>query len=186
MRSICQGAREMPGMTSNWVADDLDSAALKDAIERAGQCLAIATAQGADGSLVGARCAAQPALLDTVPVALAWTLAHDAPGLPVFTHATHVALNFFAVQDVDTDTVDRRFAGPGNNKFSKLAFEFGLGGAPLLEGTVATFECENRLKGMADSPGCLQFIAVVRRYRQVCSSNTIKKPDSFNGKVSSP
>ena len=168
MKSRSGAAREIPGMTSHWVADEPGAHGLSQAVARAGECVAIVTAQGADGSLVGACCAALPLLAEAGPPALAWALAPDTPGLPVFAHATHIALNFLTAGDADTAALAQRFAGQRNDKFSALAFEFGLGGAPLLERAVLTFECENRPLGMADVQGRLQFTALVRRYRQAC------------------
>lgn len=157
---------EEPGMTSRWVADEGSTAGLVLALKRAGECVTIATAQGADGSLVGACCAALPVLSDAGGPALGWVLPGEVPGLEVFTHATHVALNFIAVKDDAGSAVARSFIGPRNDKFTALAFEFGLGGAPLLERAVATFECENRPQVAADAQGRRLFAGLVRRYRQ--------------------
>lgn len=157
---------EEPGMTSRWVAHDGGTAGLALALRRTGDCVAIVTAQGADGSLVGARCAQPPALSDAGAPALGWTLSGGEPGLQVFTHATHVALNFIVAQDAFGADLARRFTGPRTDKFAALAFEFGLGGAPLLERAVATFECENRPHGAADAEGRWLFTGLVRRYRQ--------------------
>jgi flavin reductase (DIM6/NTAB) family NADH-FMN oxidoreductase RutF len=157
---------EEPGMTSRWVADDGGTAGLALALKRAGECVAIVTAQGADGSLVGACCAASPALSDAGAPTLEWALPGEAPGLEVFTHAAHVALNFIAAKDGAGSAVVHRFTGPRNDKFAALAFEFGLGGAPLLERAVATFECENRPQIAVDAQGRRLFTGLVRRYRQ--------------------
>lgn len=160
------GYMEVPGMTSRWVADDGGTAGLALALRRAADCVAIVTAQGADGSLVGASCTVKPQLAETGAPSLDWLLAGDAPGMQVFTHATHVALNFIALGDAASEAVARRFTGPRNDKFAALAFEFGLGGAPLLERAVATFECENRPRGAADAEDRWLFTGLVRRYRR--------------------
>lgn len=175
-----QEVRELPGMTSRWVADDSGTTSLCQAVARAGDCVAIVTAQGADGSLVGACCETLPVLSQSGPPALLWALPADAPGQPVFAHASHIALNFFSSSDPETGAMAQRFTGSRNDRFSALAFEFGMGGAPLLECAVATFECENRPQGMADTAGHLQFTALVRRYRQAWSQR-----GAANNKLSS-
>lgn len=163
---------EVPGMTSHWVVDDDGAEGLTRlavALERAGGFVAVVTAQDADGRLVGACCGGPPALSEAGGPVLSWILPADAPGLQVFTHASHVALNYVSAPgraDVATESVALRFSGQGNDKFASLAFEFGLGGAPLLERAVATFECESRAPGTADALGRWVFTGRVRRYRQ--------------------
>lgn len=153
-------------MTSRWVADDGGMLGLALALQRAGHCVAVVTAQGADGSLVGACCTAPPVLADAGAPALTWAVHGEAPGWQVFTQATHVALNFIDARDDAGSAVVRRFSGPRNDKFAALAFEFGLGGAPLLERAVATFECENRPQIAVDAQGRRPSLGLVRRYRQ--------------------
>jgi flavin reductase (DIM6/NTAB) family NADH-FMN oxidoreductase RutF len=163
---VAMSSREEPGMTSRWVAHDGGTAGLALALRRHEACVAIVTAQGADGSLVGACCPEPPALSVAGSPALGWALSDAEPGLQVFSHATHVAINFIAAHDEAGSELARRFAAAGCDKFAALAFEFGLGGAPLLERAVATFECENRLQTPADAQGRRHFAGPVRRYRQ--------------------
>lgn len=153
-------------MTSRWVADDGGMLGLALALQRALHCVAVVTAQGADGSLVGACCIDPPVLADAGAPALNWTVPGEATGWQVFTQATHVALNFIDDRDDAGRALVQRFNGPRNDKFAALAFEFGLGGAPLLERAVATFECENRPQIAADAQGRRLSMGLVRRYRQ--------------------
>ncbi len=157
---------EAPGMTSRWVAHDQGTVDLAFALKRTGECVAVVTAQGTDGRLVGACCVESPVLSGAGAPALGWVLRRDEPGLQVFQHATHVALNFIAVKDGTGHCVAHRFNGRRNDKFAALAFEFGLGGAPLLECAEATFECENRPQVAMDAQGRWLFAGLVRRYRQ--------------------
>ncbi len=165
---------EMPGMTSHWVADRSGASGMALALGQTGQWVAVATAQGADGSLVGACCCRMPVLSGASMPSLVWMLPGDTPGLEVFTHATHVSLNL-VLEDVDGN-VTRNFSGQGRDRFAALAFEFGLGGAPLLEAARATFECENWPQGVTDAQGRVMFTGVVRRYRQAGAGDGAPKP----------
>ena len=53
----------------------------------------------------------------------------------------HGAINILSADQQD---LAKQFASRGGDKFSGVRFELGSGGAPLLEGAAATFECFNR------------------------------------------
>lgn len=150
---------ETPGMTSHWVGDDAGGEGLVLAFASTRTCIAVATAQGGDGSLVGARCELQRPT-SACPARLRWKLAPNAASLPVFARASHVALNVFPDDRAGSDFA-ARFDSDRTDKFAEIAFEFGLGGAPLLERAIATFECES---GQTDDG--LVFDGNVRRYRR--------------------
>ena len=74
------------------------------------------------------------------PPLILWSLSRSAPSLPAFEACAHYAVNVLAADQVE---LSRRFARSGRDKFAGLACEEGLGGAPLLPGCVARFECRN-------------------------------------------
>jgi flavin reductase (DIM6/NTAB) family NADH-FMN oxidoreductase RutF len=150
------------GMVSSSAQDDLDGQAFRRALESLATGWILLTAQGPDGSLAGAACQA----LETVslsPPRLQWRLPRDAAGLPVFDQASHFAVN---VMGEDQLALARHFAQPGAGKFATIAFEFGEGGAPLLEGAVATLECASQARD-AGADG-LVLTGRVLKYRQAC------------------
>ncbi|MGX1306686.1 flavin reductase (DIM6/NTAB) family NADH-FMN oxidoreductase RutF/DNA-binding MarR family transcriptional regulator [Amorphus suaedae] len=72
------------------------------------------------------------------PPLVLWSIVREAKSLAVFLEATHFAINILSEQQLDHSN---RFARPGSEKFAGVAWQPGLGGAPVLEGTAAVFEC---------------------------------------------
>lgn len=72
------------------------------------------------------------------PPLVLWCPAKKASSTPAFTAATHFAVN---VLGADQHYLSRRFATPAEDKFLDVPARPGASGAPLLEGTVASFEC---------------------------------------------
>jgi len=72
------------------------------------------------------------------PPLVLWSLERKAQSLPVFREAGHFAVNVLAANQVALST---RFASPGEDKFAEVAWIPGSGGAPLIEGVAAWFEC---------------------------------------------
>ena len=70
-----------------------------------------------------------------------WSLAQAAASLPAFRAGSHYAINVLAV---DQKPLAERFALKGADRWAGVSFTDGLGGAPLLAGASATFECYNR------------------------------------------
>src|SRR4051812_23655428 len=77
------------------------------------------------------------------PPMVLWSLARTASSAPVFRDAEYFAINVLAAGDA---ALSSHFARSGADKFAAFAQRFGpgLGGAPVLEGAVATFECHSR------------------------------------------
>ena len=59
----------------------------------------------------------------------------------VFAAGSHYAINVLAS---DQKELAQRFAARGADRWSGVEFDEGVGGAPLLRGTAAVFECFNR------------------------------------------
>lgn len=72
------------------------------------------------------------------PPLVLWSIVREAKSLAVFLEATHFAINILSAQQLDQSN---RFSRPGSDKFAGVAWCPGLGGAPVLEGTAAVFEC---------------------------------------------
>jgi len=77
------------------------------------------------------------------PPMVLWSLARTAASAAVFRDAEFFAVNVLAKDDAALST---HFSRSAENKFSAFTdrFSAGLGGSPILQGAVATFECHAR------------------------------------------
>ncbi|MEJ6021277.1 flavin reductase family protein [Ramlibacter sp. PS4R-6] len=100
----------------------------------------IVTARAADGSVIGLTANSFNSVSLDPPLVL-WSLAQAAGSLPVFRAGSHYAINILAK---DQKLLAERFATKGADRWKGVQFADGLGGAPLIEGAAATFECFNR------------------------------------------
>ena len=116
----------------------LDSRALRDALGRFATGVTVVTCVDADGAPAGLTVNSFGSLSLEPPLVL-WSLRSASPSLPAFAGATHFVVNVLAEAQVE---LSRRFASRLGDKFAEVAWAPGLGGAPILEGCVAAFECE--------------------------------------------
>jgi flavin reductase (DIM6/NTAB) family NADH-FMN oxidoreductase RutF len=72
------------------------------------------------------------------PPLILWSLSLNSPSLDSFRTASHYAVN---VLSTGQQEISNRFASRVGNRFADLPCRPGLGGAPLLEGCCAWFEC---------------------------------------------
>jgi flavin reductase (DIM6/NTAB) family NADH-FMN oxidoreductase RutF len=100
----------------------------------------IVTARTADGQAIGLTANSFNSVSLTPPLVL-WSLARAAASMAVFSAGSHYAINVLAADQME---LAERFATRGVDRFGGVAFEEGVGGAPLLHGAAATFECFNR------------------------------------------
>jgi flavin reductase (DIM6/NTAB) family NADH-FMN oxidoreductase RutF len=100
----------------------------------------IVTARTADGVLIGLTANSFNSVSLDPPLVL-WSLAQAAGSLPVFRAGSHYAVNILAK---DQRQLAEKFATRGADRWQDVQFMDGIGGAPLLEGAAATFECFNR------------------------------------------
>lgn len=100
----------------------------------------IVTARTSEGQVVGLTANSFNSVSLDPPLVL-WSLSRAAASMPVFSTGSHYAINVLAA---DQKTLAERFALRGADRWAGVAFDFGSGGAPLLHGAAATFECFNR------------------------------------------
>ncbi len=100
----------------------------------------IVTARTQEGELVGLTANSFNSVSLDPPLVL-WSLASAAASLPAFRAGSHYAIN---VLGADQQALALRFASKGVDRFADVAFVDGAGGAPVLAGAAATFECFNR------------------------------------------
>ena len=100
----------------------------------------IVTARAADGSLVGLTANSFNSVSLTPPLVL-WSLSRAAASLAAFSTGSHYAINILAA---DQKELAERFAAKGADRWEGVEHALGQGGAPLLAGAAASFECFNR------------------------------------------
>jgi 3-hydroxy-9,10-secoandrosta-1,3,5(10)-triene-9,17-dione monooxygenase reductase component len=97
----------------------------------------IITTRAADGSPLGLTVNSFNSVSLNPPLVL-WSMANTAMSLPTFRAAQNWAVHVLAA---DQDELSGRFARRGEDKFSGLDTEMGIGSVPLLRGCTARFQC---------------------------------------------
>ena len=100
----------------------------------------IVTARDANGVSVGLTANSFNSVSMAPPLVL-WSLSQRAGSLQAFQRGSHYAINILAAEQHE---LAERFASKVANRFAGVAFRDGAGGAPILEGAAAVFECFNR------------------------------------------
>ena len=131
----------------------------------------IVTARTADGRVVGLTANSFNSVSLDPPLVL-WSLAQAAASLPAFRAGSHYAINVLAA---DQKLLAERFALKGADRWAGVSFTEGMGGAPLLTGACATFECFNRSR--YDEGDHVIFVGEVER----CSWRHGASPLLFHG-----
>jgi len=100
----------------------------------------IVTGRSANGERIGLTANSFNSVSLAPPLVL-WSLATAAGSLSVFARGSHYAINILAA---DQRELAERFASRSPDRFAGVACREGAGGAPILEGAAAVFECFNR------------------------------------------
>ncbi len=100
----------------------------------------IVTARDAAGAPVGITANSFNSVSLSPPLVL-WSLARLAGTMPTFERGSHYAINILSAEQ---HALAERFSTKAVDRFAGLAFREGAGGAPVLEGSAAVFECFNR------------------------------------------
>jgi flavin reductase (DIM6/NTAB) family NADH-FMN oxidoreductase RutF len=100
----------------------------------------IVTARDATGAPVGLTANSFNSVSLSPPLVL-WSLSRTAGSMPAFERGSHYAINILAAEQ---HALAERFASKSADRFADLAFHEGTGGAPILDGAAAVFECFNR------------------------------------------
>lgn len=131
----------------------------------------IVTARTAEGELIGLTANSFNSVSLDPPLVL-WSLARAAASMPAFSTGSHYAIN---VLGADQHDLAKRFAAKGLDRFADVAFMEGVGGAPLLSGAAASFECFNRSR--YEEGDHVIFVGEVER----CSHRVGASPLLFHG-----
>jgi flavin reductase (DIM6/NTAB) family NADH-FMN oxidoreductase RutF len=131
----------------------------------------IVTARSADGSLVGLTANSFNSVSLAPPLVL-WSLARGAGSMPALRTGSHYAVNILAASQKE---LAERFATKNVDRWADVRFRTGIGGAPVLEGCVASFECFNRSR--YDEGDHVIFVGEVER----CAHQPGAAPLLFHG-----
>lgn len=129
-----------PAKVPELAATELGPDELRLALGRFVTGVTIVTCRDDQGQAVGLTANSFNALSLDPPLVL-WSLRQASSTIEAFTNASHFAVNVLAADQVD---LSRRFARPSSAKFDAGVWTDGQGGAPLLAGCVAVFECRRR------------------------------------------
>jgi flavin reductase (DIM6/NTAB) family NADH-FMN oxidoreductase RutF len=100
----------------------------------------IVTARTPAGELVGLTANSFNSVSLSPPLVL-WSLSQAAGSMAALSTGSHYAINILAA---DQKELAMRFASKREDRWTDVQFTEGVGGAPLLVGAAASFECFNR------------------------------------------
>ncbi len=117
-------------------ASGLQEAALRRALGQFATGVTVITAQGPAGPIGFTASSFNSVSLD--PPLILWCLAQNSERLAAYRAATGYAVN---VLSADQSDVASRFASKTADRFAGVAWSEGRNGAPVLDGSLAVFEC---------------------------------------------
>lgn len=100
----------------------------------------VVTGRDAQGRRIGLTANSFNSVSLSPPLVL-WSLARAAGSMPAFKAGSHYAINILAAEQRE---LAERFASKRADRFEGLVLREGSGGAPIIEGAAAVFECFNR------------------------------------------
>ncbi len=115
----------------------LDPRDFRNALGTYATGVTIITAVDEEGKPHGLTCNSFASVSLNPPLVL-WSLVIYSRNMSVFQNASHFAVNVLGASQQELAT---KFAQPSSRKFEGIDWKAGLGGAPLLAGSVANFEC---------------------------------------------
>jgi flavin reductase (DIM6/NTAB) family NADH-FMN oxidoreductase RutF len=131
----------------------------------------IVTARAGNGALVGLTANSFNTVSLKPPLVL-WSLARSAASMAALRTGSHYAINILAASQKH---LAERFASKTVDRWADVAFTEGVGGAPVLAGAAASFECFNRSR--YDEGDHVIFVGEVER----CAHDTGAPPLLFHG-----
>jgi flavin reductase (DIM6/NTAB) family NADH-FMN oxidoreductase RutF len=114
-----------------------DKRELRNALGKFGTGVTVITTRREDGGLIGLTASSFNSVSLDPPLVL-WSLSSSSPSMPAFLAATHFTVNVLAL---DQAWISAHFSTPQPDKFASVKWSQGLGGAPVLDGCIAHFEC---------------------------------------------
>lgn len=137
------------------VTDERD---FRTALGRFATGITVVTTTGPDGAPVGLTANSFSAVSLDPPLVL-WCLGKNAGSMPAFRDCGYFAIN---VLEAGQRGLSHQFATRAEDRFAGSGWQAGLGGAPVLPGCLARFEC--RMAEQYDGGDHTIFVGVVERY----------------------
>jgi flavin reductase (DIM6/NTAB) family NADH-FMN oxidoreductase RutF len=125
------------GASGSSRASVLEAQHLRQALGRFATGVTIITTATKGGKLEGLTANSFSSVSLDPPLVL-WSLRRSAPSLSSFRDSGCFAVNVLASAQL---VLAQHFARSSKDKFHTIAFKAGHGGCPILDGTLATFEC---------------------------------------------
>lgn len=144
-----------------------DTYSFRDALGHFATGVTIITARGKDGTPVGVTVNSFNSASLEPPLVL-WSLNRSSGTLPIFNEAGSFAVHILAAEQIE---LSNRFARPADNKFDGIEYGEGLGGAPLLAGCAARFEC--RTMYQYEGGDHIIFVGEVQRFDKAGGSTLL-------------
>jgi flavin reductase (DIM6/NTAB) family NADH-FMN oxidoreductase RutF len=117
----------------------IDPRELRNALGSFATGVTIVTTRTADGRNVGLTCNSFASVSLNPPLVL-WSLVNHSSNLTAFQECSHFTVNVLGHEQGD---LAMKFARSGDDKFADVSWKPGLGGAPILAGCVAHFQCRS-------------------------------------------
>jgi len=128
-------------MSAELISSKMDQRAFRRALGNFVTGVTIVTAKGSDGE-VGVTASSFNSLSLDPPLIL-WSCAKNSLSCVTFEQASHFAVNILAAEQKD---LSNRFSRQQRDKFEKVTWTPGLGGAPLFPNCAGIFQCESYQK----------------------------------------
>eukprot|EP01030_Chromulinospumella_sphaerica_P015565 gene15565-15376_t len=120
------------------IENQVDTRAFRRALGNFATGVTVVTAADASGRKVGVTANSFNSVSLDPPLIL-WSIDKRSTSHAVFEAATHFAVNVLAADQID---LSNNFARPREDRFAEIEYQAGAGGAPVLAGCSARFECE--------------------------------------------
>jgi len=119
-----------------------DSRSFRDALGLFATGITVVTTRAPNGEVVGLTVNSFNSVSLEPPLVL-WSLSLGSPSEAAFRACSHYAVH---VLGESQQALSRQFASSREQRFAGVRTTDGLGGAPLIEGCLARFECRNDIQ----------------------------------------
>ena len=121
-------------------AKTFDTRHFKSALSQFATGVTVITTRLENGSFLGITASSFNSVSLDPPLVL-WSLSEKANSLPVFSGNSHYVINVLSAEQA---YLAAQFAKPAVDRFAGVEFTLSSTGLPILNGTIAWFECHNR------------------------------------------
>ena len=118
--------------------DAFNAREFRDALSSFATGVTVVTCLDSNGEPVGATASSFNSVSMDPPLIL-WSITKTAYSADAFINAKHFIVNVLSAEQVD---ISNKFARSGIDKFADVVVEPGIGGVPILPGSITCFECE--------------------------------------------